>query len=54
MSVNEAAATLNLSRQRIHQLLHTNALEGEKSGNTWLVKTASVIARKEEGRPEAA
>jgi excisionase family DNA binding protein len=48
MSVNEAAAALNISRQRVHQLLQAGMLQGEKiSGTAWLVMTDSVNARKE-------
>jgi excisionase family DNA binding protein len=53
MSVNEAATTLNISRQRIHKLLQAGVLKGEKSGKTWLVTTESVNARKEKA-PEGA
>ena len=54
MSVNEAAAALNISRQRVHQLLQAGMLQGEKiSGTAWLVMTDSVNARKEKA-PEGA
>jgi excisionase family DNA binding protein len=45
MSVREAADTLNVNRQRIHQLLKVGVLTGEKSGGVWIVDRASVAAR---------
>ena len=58
ISVKEAAERLGVKRQRIHQLLQSGALTGERKDIAgvivWVVDEGSVEARKEEGRPEAA
>jgi excisionase family DNA binding protein len=58
ISVKEAAARLGISRQRVHALLASGQLRGERVDVAgvivWTVEEASVTERKEVGRPEAA
>lgn len=43
--VKEAAAMLDVSRQRVHQLLQAGQLDGHKVGKTWYVYRYSVENR---------
>lgn len=43
--VKEAAGMLDVSRQRVHQLLQSGQLEGRKVGKTWYVYRHSVENR---------
>lgn len=43
--VLEAAARLQVSRQRIYQLLENGSLVGRKVRNTWLISNRSVDGR---------
>lgn len=45
MSVRAAAAALDVSRQRVYQLIDSGALVSVESGNTVLVSVRSVEAR---------
>jgi excisionase family DNA binding protein len=48
MTVTEAAETLNVSGQRIRQLIAAGKLEAEKVGrHVWLLNEAGVLARKQ-------
>lgn len=44
--VTEAAAKLDVSRQRVHQLLQDGKLDGRRVGKTWYVYRYSVELRK--------
>ena len=44
-SITEAAETLGLTRQRVHAMLKSGILKGEKIGNTWMVTKDSVYKR---------
>ena len=45
LSVQEAAGMLGVNRQRVHQLIDSQKLEGAKIGGTWIIDRASVEAR---------
>lgn len=57
LSVTQAALQLGVTRQRVHQLVQSGALEAHKIGSSWAVDAASVAARLERavrpGRPAA-
>ena len=48
--VTETAAMLDVSRQRVHQLIQAGLLEGRKVGKTWYVYRHSVESRLESQR----
>lgn len=43
--VNVAGVQLQVSRQRIYQLIENGSLVGRKIGTTWLISQRSVAAR---------
>ena len=45
LSITQAAKRLNVSRQRVHQLLKAGRLGGVRVGETWVVDEASVEDR---------
>lgn len=45
IDVAEAAELLDVSRQRVHQLIQSGQLEGRKIGKTWYVYKSSVEER---------
>ncbi len=49
LSVTQAAQMLNVSRQRVQQLISSGALTAEKIGNVWAVNAASVEERQAHG-----
>lgn len=53
LSVKNAAERLNLSEQRIKQLIYDGRLEAQKVGNQWIITTAAIDAVKTNptGRP---
>ncbi|BAQ31584.1 helix-turn-helix domain-containing protein [Bifidobacterium scardovii] len=42
LSVTEAAAVLNISRQRVLQMIHDHSLHGVKVGNGWALVRAEI------------
>ena len=44
-SITEAAEMLGVSRQRVHQLIKSGAIDARKVGNAWCVNVASVMRR---------
>ena len=51
MSLVEAAGLLGVSRERVRQLAVAGHLDAERKSGGWLVKRASVLARREADRP---
>lgn len=49
LSVTQAAQMLNVSRQRVQQLISSGGLAAEKVGNVWAVSAASVEKRRTRG-----
>ena len=47
MSITDAAAMLDLTRQRIHVMLKSGKLTGRMIGSTWVVCRESVMRRRE-------
>ena len=45
VDVAQAAELLGVSRQRVHQLIASGKLDGQKSGRTWYVTKSSVESR---------
>lgn len=45
LTVEEAAHTLNISKQRVYQLINSESLAAEKIGNMWLIDFQSVQKR---------
>lgn len=45
VDINEAAELLDVSRQRVHQLIQSNHLEGRRIGKTWYVYRRSIDER---------
>jgi excisionase family DNA binding protein len=54
LSVKDAAAVLELSEQRIKQLIYEERLQAEKIGNQWIIAEADLEAVKDRqtGRPK--
>jgi len=53
LSVKDAAAALELSEQRIKQLIYEERLSAEKIGNQWIIAEADldVVRNRQTGRP---
>lgn len=45
LTVGEVARTLNISKQRVYQLINNESLAAEKIGNMWLIDSQSVNRR---------
>ena len=58
ISVREAATRLGITRQAVHQLIKSGALQGERQDIAgvivWTVDEGSVADRKEVGHPKVA
>ncbi len=54
LSVKDAAAALDLSEQRIKQLIYEQRLRAEKIGNQWIIVEADLETAKNRktGRPK--
>ena len=54
LSVKDAAAALDLSEQRIKQLIYEERLQAEKIGNQWIIAEADldVVRNRQTGRPK--
>lgn len=53
LSVKDAAEALELSEQRIKQLIYEGRLQAEKVGNQWIILDTSLeaVAERPTGRP---
>ncbi len=56
LSVKDAAAALELSEQRIKQLIYEERLPAEKIGNQWIIAEADLeaVRNRQTGRPSKA
>ncbi len=54
LSVKDAAAALDLSEQRIKQLIYEERLRAEKIGNQWIIVEADLetVKDRQTGRPK--